>query len=184
VFWRRWGGRRGGGTRATGQGAGSALDARTLAAVLYYDHRFMEAETECEEILKLDPYSYRNYTNLGKTYLSLGNTPKRGGRLRKHRGFRATTRWRTAVWLRRKPSRRRGRGQSHSGGSGKASPDELCVALSFAFALAGLGRLDEALVYLKKASTDRAGWLYIKVEPSFDALHGNRSSANWSATSR
>ncbi len=46
--------------------------------------------------------------------------------------------------------------------------------ISLAAAFAGLGRLDDTLVYLKKARAVRAiTALYLNVDPAWDALHDN-----------
>jgi hypothetical protein len=46
--------------------------------------------------------------------------------------------------------------------------------ISIAYATVGLGRLDDTLVYLRKARHERTiGAVFLKVEPRWDALRGN-----------
>jgi hypothetical protein len=46
--------------------------------------------------------------------------------------------------------------------------------ISIAFATVGLGRLDDTLVYLRKARQERTiGAVFMNVEPRWDALRGN-----------
>jgi hypothetical protein len=51
--------------------------------------------------------------------------------------------------------------------------------ISFAFALAGLGRVEDTLVYLRKARDDRAiPALFLKADPTWDALHEKQEFRN------
>jgi DNA-binding winged helix-turn-helix (wHTH) protein/tetratricopeptide (TPR) repeat protein len=149
--------------------------ATDLGIVLYYSHRYMEAETEFEETLKLDPYSYRTRLNLGKTYLALGKfddarrTFEQASLLSNHSAL-ADGLMAEAKAL---------------GGDIEGARSMLAVLeqraqttyvtpFSLASAFAGLGRLDDTLVYLKKARADRAiNALYLNVDPNWDALHEN-----------
>jgi DNA-binding winged helix-turn-helix (wHTH) protein/tetratricopeptide (TPR) repeat protein len=149
--------------------------ATDLGIVLYYGHRFMEAETEFEEALKLDPYSYRANLNLGKTYLAVGkfddarrvldeasllsnHDPLADGLMAEAKALQgdiAGGRAMLAVLERR-------------------AQTTYVAPMSFAYAFAGLGRPDRALVYLKKARADRAiTSLYLKADPTWEALHAN-----------
>jgi tetratricopeptide (TPR) repeat protein len=151
----------------------------TLGLVLFYGRRYMEAATEFEEILKLDPYSYRAHINLGRTYLSLGKFEEA------RRAFEEASR------LSSDPVAEGLMAQAEAMEGDTAGAVTILAALekrartnyvapiSLAFALAGLGRMDDALVYLKQASTDRTlAALYLNVEPSWDALHNNPEFRN------
>ena len=149
--------------------------ATDLGIVLYYGHRFMEAETEFEEALRLDPYSYRAQLNLGKTYLALGrfddarrvldeasllsnHDPMADGLMAEAKALKGDTQG----------------GRAMLAALERRAQTTYVAPMSFAYAFAGLGQLDRALVYLKKARADRAiTSLYLKVDPNWEALHGN-----------
>ena len=149
--------------------------ATDLGIVLYYGHRFTEAETEFEEALKLDPYSYRAHLNLGKTYLAVGkfddarrvlaeasllsnHDPLADGLMAEAKALQGDIQGGKAILavLERR------------------AQTTYVAPMTFAYAFAGLGQLDRALVYLKKARADRAiTSLFLKVDPNWEALHGN-----------
>jgi Flp pilus assembly protein TadD len=153
----------------------SVRAATDLGIVLYYCHRLTEAAAEFEAILKLNPYSYRAEVNLGKTYLSLGRFDdarrvlEEASRLSNHDpiadGLEAE-----AMAL---------------GGNIRGARTILATLeqraqtsyvgpFSLAYALTGLGRLDDALVYLRKARDEHAiPAIFLKVDPSWESLHGN-----------
>ena len=149
--------------------------ATDLGIVLYYSHRFMEAETEFEETLKLDPYSYRTHVNLGKTYLALGRFDDARRVLEQ-----------ASLLSNHDPLAEGLTAEAKAlGGDIEGARSMLAVLerrahttyvtpISLAAAFAGLGRLDDTLVYLKKARADRAiTALYLNVDPAWDALHDN-----------
>jgi tetratricopeptide (TPR) repeat protein len=149
--------------------------ATDLGIVLYYSHRFKEAETEFEETLKLDPYSYRTHVNLGKTYLALGRFDDARRIFEK-----------ASLLSNNDPLANGLTAEAEALGGDIEGAKSMLAALeqraqttyvtpiSLAAAFAGLGRLDDALVYLKKARADRAiTALYVNVDPNWDALHDN-----------
>ncbi|MGD1070213.1 MAG: tetratricopeptide repeat protein [Bryobacteraceae bacterium] len=150
--------------------------ATDLGIVLYYSHRFTEAETEFEEALKLDPYSYRTHLNLGKTYLALGRFDdarrvlEEASLLANHdplaEGLTAEAKARVGDIA---------GARSILAALQQRAKTTYVAPISFAFAFAGLGRVDDTLVYLRKARADRAiAALFLKVDPNWDALHGSR----------
>lgn len=150
--------------------------ATDLGIVFYYGHRFPEAQAEFEEVLRLDPYSYRAHINLGKTYLCLGrfddalrvfgqasslsnHDPLAEGLTAQARALRGD---RKGAQLILAQLERRER-------SAYVAP------ISLAFAYAGLGRIDETLINLKKAHRDRTiAAVFLKVDPNWDTLHDNK----------
>jgi DNA-binding winged helix-turn-helix (wHTH) protein/tetratricopeptide (TPR) repeat protein len=154
--------------------------ATDLGLVLYYGHRFTEAESELEEVLKLDPHYYRADTSLGKTYLSLGRFDDAGrvfaeaSMLSNHDAV--------ADGL---VAEAKGLGGDIAGAKSilaaleKRAQTTYVAPLGLAFATFGVGRLDDTLVNLRKAHDDRTnGAIFIKVDPNWEALHGNRDFNN------
>jgi DNA-binding winged helix-turn-helix (wHTH) protein/Flp pilus assembly protein TadD len=154
--------------------------ATDLGIVFYYSHRFMEGETEFEEALKLDPYSYRTYVNLGKTYLALGRFDDARRVLEE-----------AALLSNHDPladgltAEARARAGDIDGARSilavlqQRAKTTYISPISFAFAFAGLGRIADTLVYLRKARDDRAiSSLFLKVDPAWDALRGNPDFRN------
>jgi Flp pilus assembly protein TadD len=168
----------------------SVRAATDLGIVLYYSHRFTEAESEFEEVLKLNPYSYRATANLGKTYLSLGKFDdahrvlERAALLSNHDPI--------ADGLSAEAKALGGdvRGARSILASLEQQAQTTYVApVSLAYAYAGLGQLNDTLVYLRKARDDHAiGAIFLKVDPSWAALHGTAEFRNlvsditWPAT--
>jgi len=153
----------------------SVTAATDLGIVLYDSRRFSEAASEFEEVLKLDPYYYRAELHLGETYLSLGRfddarrvlaeasilpdhdpavdglmveAKARGGDIDAAKAILA------ALELRART--------------------EYVDPIDIAYATVGLGRLDDTLVYLRKARDERTiGAVFLKVDSRWDALRGN-----------
>jgi len=149
--------------------------ATDLGIVLYYGHRFTEAETELEDVLKLDPYAYRPHVNLGKTYLQLGKfgdarrVLEEASDLSNHdplaEGLRAEA---EALSGNTKAA------EAILASLQKRAQSAYVAPVSFAFALTGLGRPDDAMVYLQKTRANRAiAALYFKVDPTWNGLHGS-----------
>lgn len=149
--------------------------ATDLGIVLYYGHRFTESETELEEVLKLDPYAYRPHVNLGKTYLQLGKFEdarrvlEEASTLSNHDPL--------AEGLRAEAEGLAGNTQAAEAilaSLHKRAQTAYVAPVSFAFALTGLGRPDDALFYLQKTRANRAiAALYFKVDPTWNGLHGS-----------
>jgi DNA-binding winged helix-turn-helix (wHTH) protein/tetratricopeptide (TPR) repeat protein len=154
----------------------SVRAATDLGIVLLYSHRFTESESELEDVLKLDPYSYRANLNLGKTYLSLGR-------------FKDALRvlQEAALLSKHDPAADGLTAAAEALGGNMEGAESIVAALllrsrttyvapiSLAHAFAGMGRVDDALIYLRKARNVRAiGTLFLKVDPSWAPLHGNR----------
>jgi DNA-binding winged helix-turn-helix (wHTH) protein/Flp pilus assembly protein TadD len=153
----------------------SVRAATDLGIVLYYSRRLSDAASEFEEVLKLDPYYYRAELHLGETYLSLGRfddarrvlaeasilpdhdpavdglmaeAKARGGDIDGAKAFLAALEQRARTTY--------------------VDP------MNIAYATVGLGRMDDTLVYLRKARNERTiGAVFLKVDPRWDALHGN-----------
>jgi DNA-binding winged helix-turn-helix (wHTH) protein/tetratricopeptide (TPR) repeat protein len=153
----------------------SVTAATDLGIVLYDSRRLPEAASEFEEVLKLDPYYYRAELHLGETYLSLGRfddarrvlteasilpdhdpavdglmveAKARGGDIDAAKAILAALKQRART--------------------------EYVDPINIAYATVGLGRLDDTLVYLRKARDERTiGAVFLKVDPRWDALHGN-----------
>lgn len=151
---------------------GAATD---LGIVLYYSRRLSEAASEFEEVLKLDPYYYRAELHLGETYLSLG-------RLDDARRVLAEA----SILPDHDPAvdglmaEAKARGDDIDGAKAILAALEQRARttyvdpISIAFATVGLGHLDGTLVYLRKARDERTiGAVFLKVDPRWDALHGN-----------
>jgi tetratricopeptide (TPR) repeat protein len=149
--------------------------ATDLGVVLYYNRRYTEAASEFEEVLKLDPYYFRAEAQLGKTYLSLG-------RFDDARRVLAEA----SVMPNHDPVVDGLMAEANALGGNIDGAKSILAALeqraratyvapiSIAFATIGLGRLDDTLVYLRKARDQRTmGVLFLKVEPAWEALHGN-----------
>jgi DNA-binding winged helix-turn-helix (wHTH) protein/tetratricopeptide (TPR) repeat protein len=154
--------------------------ATDLGLVLYYGHRFTEAESELEEVLKLDPHYYRADTSLGKTYLSLGRFDDasrvfaEASLLSNHDAV--------ADGL---MAEAKGLGGDIAGAQSilaaleKRAQTTYVAPLGLAFATFGVGRLNDTLVDLRKAHDDRTnGAIFIKVDPNWEALHGNPDFRN------
>jgi DNA-binding winged helix-turn-helix (wHTH) protein/Flp pilus assembly protein TadD len=149
--------------------------ATDLGITLYYARRFTEAAAQFEEVLKLDPYYFRAETHLGKTYISLGrfddarrvlaevsllpnHDPVADGLMAEAKALGGDIEG----------------AQSILAALEQRARTTYVAPLTLAFATIGLGRLDDTLVYLRKARNDRTmGAIYLKVEPSWEALHGN-----------
>lgn len=153
----------------------STRAATDLGIVLLYSHRFTEAESEFEEILKLNPYTYRAKLNLGKAYLSLGKFSDA------RRVLQAA-----AVLSNGDPAADGLTAAAEAlGGDLRAaqsivtdllqrSRTSYVAPMSLAHAFAGMGRPDDALVYLRKARDERSiGAIFLNVDPSWALLHGN-----------
>jgi Flp pilus assembly protein TadD len=149
--------------------------ATDLGIVLYYGRRFKEAEAEFEEALKLDPYSYRAKVNLGKTYLALGKLDE--ARRALEEASLLSNHDPLADGLTAEVKALGGDiegARSILAALEKRAQTTYVAPASFAFAFAGLGRVDDTLAYLKKARADRAiATLFLKVDPTWDALQGN-----------
>jgi DNA-binding winged helix-turn-helix (wHTH) protein/tetratricopeptide (TPR) repeat protein len=153
----------------------SVRAATDLGIVLYYSRRFSEAASEFEEVLKLDPYYYRAALHLGKTYLSLGrfddarrvlaeasilpdHDPAVDGLTAEAKALGGDIEGAKAILAVLEQRAR------------TTYVDPNCIA----FATVGLGRLDDTLVYLRKARNERTiGAVFLKVDPRWDALRGN-----------
>lgn len=153
----------------------SVRAATDLGIVLYYGRRFSEAASEFEEVLKLDPYYYRAELHLGKTYLSLGrfddarrvlaeasilpdHDPAVDGLMAEAKALEGDIDGAKAILAVLEQRAR----------TTYIDPNGI------AFATVGLGRLDDTLVYLRKARNERTiGAVFLKVDPRWDALRGN-----------
>jgi tetratricopeptide (TPR) repeat protein len=151
---------------------GAATD---LGIELYYSRRLSEAASEFEDVLKLDPYYYRAELHLGETYLSLG-------RFDDARRVLAEA----SILPGHDPAvdglmaEAKARGGDIDGAKAilseleRRARTEYVDPISIAYATVGLGRLDDTLVYLRKARHERTiGAVFLKVEPRWDALRGN-----------
>jgi DNA-binding winged helix-turn-helix (wHTH) protein/tetratricopeptide (TPR) repeat protein len=158
----------------------SVRAATDLGLVLYDGRRFSEAAPEFEEVLKLDPYYYRAELHLGKTYLSLG-------RFDDARRVLAEA----SILPDHDPAVDGLMAEAKAKGGDIDGAKAILAALeqrarttyvdpiSIAFATVGLGRLDDTLMYLRKARHERTiGAVYLKVEPRWDALRGNQEFRN------
>lgn len=151
---------------------GAATD---LGIVLYYSRRLSEAASEFEEVLKLDPYYYRAELHLGQTYLSLG-------RFDDARRVLAEA----SILPDHDPAvdglmaEAKSRGGDIDGAKAilaaleKRARTAYVDPISIAYGTLGLGRVDDTLVYLRKARHERTiGAVFLKVEPLWDTLRGN-----------
>lgn len=154
--------------------------ATDLGIVLYYSHRFAEAETEFDDALKLDPYSYRTHVNLGKTYLAQGRFDDARRVLEQ-----------AAELANHDPLADGLRAEAEALGGDVVGARSILAALerraqttyvspmSFAFAFAGLGQTDDTLLYLRKARAEKSiAGLFLKVDPTWNALHANPEFRN------
>jgi Flp pilus assembly protein TadD len=153
----------------------SVRAATDLGIVLYYGHRYTEAETEFKDILKLDPYSYRASVNLGKTYLKLGNFEE--ARMALEQASSLSNHDPLAEGLRAEAEGLEGDiegARSILASLEQRAKTSWVSPISFAFALVGLGRPEDALNYLEQARASRSiAALFFKVDPTWDVLHGN-----------
>jgi DNA-binding winged helix-turn-helix (wHTH) protein/tetratricopeptide (TPR) repeat protein len=153
----------------------SVRAATDLGIVFYDSRRFSEAASEFEEVLKLDPYYYRAEFHLGKTYLSLG-------RFDDARRVLAEA----SILPDHDPAvdglmaEAKARGGDIDGAKAILAALEQRARTNYvdpigiAFATIALGRLDDTLIYLRKARHERTiGAVFLKVEPCWDALRGN-----------
>ena len=126
-------------------------------------------------MLKLDPYYYRAELHLGETYLSLGrlddarrvlaeasflpdHDPAVDGLMAEAKARVGDTDGAKAILAALEKRAR----------TAYVDPE------SIAFATVGLGRLDDTLVYLRKARDERTiGAAFLMVDPRWDPLHGN-----------
>ena len=153
----------------------SVRAATDLGIVLYFGHRFTEAESEFEEVLKLDPYYFRAETHLGKTYLSLGRFDDARRVLAEASLLPNHDPVADGLMVEAKAMGGDIEGARSTLAALQQRARTTYVApLSLAFAMVGLGRLNDALVYLRKAREDRTiGALFLQVDPSWDSLRGN-----------
>jgi DNA-binding winged helix-turn-helix (wHTH) protein/Tfp pilus assembly protein PilF len=153
----------------------SVTAATDLGIVLYYSRRLSESASEFEEVLKLDPYYYRAELHLGKTYLSLGRFDD-ARRVLTDASFLPDHD--PAVDGLMAEAKARGGDVDGAKAILAALEQRARTAyvdpISIAFATVGLGYLDDTLVYLRKARDERTiGAVFLKVDPRWDALHGN-----------
>jgi DNA-binding winged helix-turn-helix (wHTH) protein/tetratricopeptide (TPR) repeat protein len=153
----------------------SVRAATDLGIALYFGHRFTEAASEFEEVLKLDPYYFRAANHLGKVYLSLG-------RFNDARRVLAEA----SILPNHDPALDGLMVEAKAMGGDIEGAKSVLAALeqrakttyvspiNIAFAMVGLGRLDDALAYLRKACDDRTiDAIFLRVDPSWEPLHGN-----------
>lgn len=153
----------------------SVTAATDLGIVLYDGRRFSEAASEFEDVLKLDPYYYRAELHLGETYLSLG-------RFDDARRVLAEA----SILPNHDPAIDGLMAEAKARGGDIDAAKTILAALkqrarteyvdpiNIAYATVGLGRLDDTLLYLRKARDERTiGAVFLRVDPRWDALHGN-----------
>ncbi|HWE50198.1 MAG TPA: winged helix-turn-helix domain-containing protein [Bryobacteraceae bacterium] len=154
----------------------STRAAADLGLVLYYSRRFTEAETELKDVLKLDPDSYRPHINLAKTYLQLGKFEEARRVLEE-----------TSLLSNHDPQAEGLMAEAEALTGNRQGAEAILSALQrraqtsyvspvgIAFALAGLGRTDEALLYLQKAQASHSvAALFFKVDPAWNSLREDR----------
>jgi Flp pilus assembly protein TadD len=127
-------------------------------------------------VLRLDPHSYRAHINFGKTYLSIGKFED--ARQLFEQASYLSSRDPIAEGLtaeaRALEGDRKG-AQRILAALEQRERTAYVAPISLAFAYAGLGRLDAALLSLKKAQKDRTiAALFFRVDPSWEALHDNK----------
>jgi eukaryotic-like serine/threonine-protein kinase len=153
----------------------SVTAATDLGIVLYDSRRFSEAASEFEEVLKLDPYYYRAELHLGKAYLSLGRFDD-ARRVLADASFLPDHDPAVDGLM----AEAKARGGDIDGAKAilaalkQRARTAYVDPISIAFATVGLGRVDDTLVYLRKARDERTiGAAFLSVEPRWDTLHGN-----------
>jgi DNA-binding winged helix-turn-helix (wHTH) protein/tetratricopeptide (TPR) repeat protein len=153
----------------------SVRAATDFGIALYFGHRFTEAVSEFEEVLKLDPYYFRAANHLGKTYVSLGRYDDAQRVLAE-----------ASILPSHDPALDGLMAEAKALGGDIEGAKSILAALeqrakttyvspiNIAFAMVGLGRLDDALAYLRKACDDRTiDAIFLHVDPLWEPLHGN-----------
>jgi TolB-like protein/Tfp pilus assembly protein PilF len=146
-----------------------------LAEQLYYARRFDEAIEQCRKTLEMDPSFSPTHSQLARLYVAKGMY--REALVESEKYLALTPRNPAAL-----ASRAYVHARLNERSQALQALDEL-TALSkqryvpsylFALVYAGLGEKDQTFAWLEKAYEERSGFLpYLKVNPTWDPLHGD-----------
>ena len=148
-----------------------------MGYAFYFARDYEKAIEECNKALELDKYSTFAYRNLGLAYLQLGNNENAINALSKAVTFSSGgLAFESYLGLAYALTGKNREAVEVLENLREISKNTYVPAYSFAMLYLGLKDFDKTFEYLKKAFTERSGFLpFLKVEPMVDALT-NRSA--------